>query len=95
MTALTSSCLLCLSLLSQVNIGAVFLRANKMKRVNNLWSTIISFENLHQAYINARRGKQNREAVAKFSFNLEGENLDLFLRHRLEIESCTMPLWTY
>jgi len=54
-----------------------FLRNNKMKRANNLWSKIVSFENLYQAYINARKGKQNREAVAQFSFNLEGELLVL------------------
>jgi RNA-directed DNA polymerase len=42
-----------------------------MKRFGNLWSAVTSFENLHLAYIKARKGKQDRPGVSTFTFNLE------------------------
>ncbi len=48
-----------------------------MKRFGQLWEKIISFDNLYLAYRKARRGKQNKNAVAQFSLNLEYELLKL------------------
>ena len=48
-----------------------------MKTYKNLYSQICSFENLYQAFRLARRGKRDREAVAAFEFNLEGNLLRL------------------
>ncbi|CCJ32906.1 reverse transcriptase/maturase family protein [Caloramator australicus] len=45
-----------------------------MKRYNNLYEKIYDFENLYEAYKEARRCKRYREEVLKFSSNLE-ENL--------------------
>lgn len=45
-----------------------------MKRVGNLYEQIYDFENLHQAYLEARKGKRYRDDVLKFTANLE-ENL--------------------
>ena len=44
-----------------------------MKRIKDLWPQIIAWQNLHEAYRRARRGKQDRYDVACFSFNLEPE----------------------
>ena len=38
---------------------------------NNIWPQIVTFENLYKAYIKARKGKQSRNEVAEFSFDLE------------------------
>ncbi len=43
------------------------------KRLNNLWSTLISYEHLYRAYLSARRGKRSKAAVQRFSLDLEGE----------------------
>ena len=48
-----------------------------MKRAGGLFDTIASFENLYRAYLKARRGKQSRGAVDRFSFLLERELLSL------------------
>ena len=45
-----------------------------MKRHNDLYQKIYSFDNLHQAYLEARKGKRYRDEVLEFSANLE-ENL--------------------
>lgn len=45
-----------------------------MKRIKNLYPKIYDFDNLHNAYLNARKGKRFRNDVLKFSSNLE-ENL--------------------
>lgn len=45
-----------------------------MKREGNLFEQIYDFENLHQAYLEARKGKRYRDDVLKFTANLE-ENL--------------------
>ena len=45
-----------------------------MKRVNNVFATVYSFENLYAAYISARKGKRYRAEVLRFTAHLE-ENL--------------------
>lgn len=45
-----------------------------MKRIGNLYEQIYDFENLHQAYLEARKGKRYRDDVLQFTANLE-ENL--------------------
>ena len=45
-----------------------------MKRYNNLFQTICSFQNLHLAYLKARKCKRYRDEILEFSYNLE-ENL--------------------
>lgn len=48
-----------------------------MKRVGNLYETICSYENLFEAYLNARRNKRFRRDVLEFTHNLEGNLADL------------------
>jgi retron-type reverse transcriptase len=48
-----------------------------MKRYKHLFEYICSLENLHLAYLKARRGKQDRPAVERFTFHLEGNLLRL------------------
>jgi retron-type reverse transcriptase len=45
-----------------------------MKRISNLYSKIYDFENLYEAYLEARKGKRYRHDVMRFTANLE-ENL--------------------
>ena len=52
-----------------------------MKTYKNLFEKICSFENLHSAYLKARRCKRYRNEVLKFTYNLE-ENL-LWLQEKL------------
>ncbi len=42
-----------------------------MKRLGGLWSRVVSFQNLYQAYRRARRGKGRRPDVARFELDLE------------------------
>lgn len=49
----------------------------EMKRYKHLFEKICRLENLHLAYLKARKGKQKRPAVEKFTFNLESELLKL------------------
>jgi len=56
-----------------------------MKRYNNLYEKICSFENLYLAYLKARKCKRYRNEILKFSYNLE-ENL-LKLRKELLSQS--------
>jgi len=51
--------------------------ASIMKRLNHLWESLISFENLYLAYKKARYGKSRKPAVAKFTLALESELFDL------------------
>jgi retron-type reverse transcriptase len=44
-----------------------------MKRVGNLWETLVSFPNLLRAALKARRGKRHRPNVARFEQELERE----------------------
>lgn len=46
----------------------------RMKRINHLYEQIYAFENLHEAYKQARKGKRFRNDVLKFTHSLE-ENL--------------------
>jgi RNA-directed DNA polymerase len=48
-----------------------------VKRIGNLWPQVIGFNNLLQAYYQARKGKQNRDAVASFGLELEAELFQL------------------
>lgn len=48
-----------------------------MKRQGNLWSKIVTFENLYKAHCKARKGKRYRASVLAFSHNLETELLQL------------------
>lgn len=47
------------------------------KQIKNMYETLCSYENLHQAYLNARKSKRYRDEVMKFSFNLEENLMDL------------------
>ncbi len=47
------------------------------KTYNNLYPEIYSFENLHAAYLRARRGKRNRIEVQRFELDLEGNLIQL------------------
>jgi retron-type reverse transcriptase len=44
-----------------------------MRRYNNLWDQVISYENLIQATRQAQRGKRFRDSTLTFNFNLERE----------------------
>ena len=48
-----------------------------MKTYNNLFEEICSFQNLHQAYLKARKCKRYRNEILKFSYNLEANLTDL------------------
>ncbi len=48
-----------------------------MKRHKHLFEEICSLENLHLAYLKARKGKQSKPAVEAFTFHLESELLKL------------------
>jgi retron-type reverse transcriptase len=48
-----------------------------MKRYKHIFEEIYSLENLHLAYLKARKGKQSKPAVEAFTFHLESELLKL------------------
>jgi retron-type reverse transcriptase len=48
-----------------------------MKTYNNLFNKICSFQNLHLAYLKARKCKRYRNEILKFSYNLETNLTDL------------------
>jgi retron-type reverse transcriptase len=48
-----------------------------MKRIDGIWASVTSFENLLQAYRKARRGKRSKRGVSEFGLNLERELLAL------------------
>lgn len=48
-----------------------------MKRIKNLYEKIYDFENLRNAYLNARKGKRFRSDVLKFSSNVEENLIDI------------------
>ena len=56
-----------------------------MKTYKNLFSKICSFENLHLAYLKARKCKRYRKNILKFSYDLE-QNL-LILKKELSNQS--------
>ena len=47
---------------------------------NGLWGQIVDFDNLYQAYLEARRGKRDRSSVMRFAANVE-ENLAVSYTH--------------
>lgn len=59
-----------------------------MKPINHLYAKICSFENLYQAYLNARKNKRYRFEILSFSSNLEENLLDIqkkLVNHSYEI----------
>ena len=62
-----------------------------MKTYNNLFSEVCSFQNLHLAYLKARKCKRYRAEILKFSYNLE-ENL---LRLQEELQNQTYRHGSY
>lgn len=52
-------------------MATAWLRRTMAKSFKNLYSRIISFENLHAAYVKARRNKRFKPDVLRFSANLE------------------------
>lgn len=54
-----------------------------MKRIGNIYEKICSFENLYQAYLEARKCKRYRSEVLRFSANLE-DNLFALQRELIE-----------
>lgn len=48
-----------------------------MKRYGRLWPDVVAFDNLLLAYRKAKKGKSQRDEVARFSLNLEHELLGL------------------
>ncbi len=48
-----------------------------MKKVKNLYPKIYDFDNLHSAYLNARKNKRFRDDVLEFSSNLEENLIDI------------------
>lgn len=62
-----------------------------MKRVGNLWDTLVSFPNLLRAARKARRGKRHRPDVAAFEFDAERE----LLRTRDELHAGTYAFGPY
>jgi RNA-directed DNA polymerase len=49
----------------------------EMKRYGNLFSQVVSFENLLLASIKALRGKRHKHTVSEFFFNMENEIINL------------------
>jgi retron-type reverse transcriptase len=54
--------------------GEKRVQADEMKRYGNLYEHVCEFENLHKAYLKARRCKRYRSEVLRYTSNLE-ENL--------------------
>ncbi len=48
-----------------------------MKRVKNIYEKVYDFDNLYNAYLNARKGKRFRDDVLKFSSNVEEHLIDI------------------
>jgi RNA-directed DNA polymerase len=48
-----------------------------MKRFGNLWESIVSFENLYEAWRLARRGKRYMRSTLDLSFDIESELFSL------------------
>ncbi|MCX6742493.1 MAG: reverse transcriptase/maturase family protein [Candidatus Pacearchaeota archaeon] len=56
-----------------------------MKTHKNLFQKVCKFENLYNAYLKARKGKNNTAEVIKFTYNLEDELLKL--QHELRSQT--------
>ncbi|GHU69704.1 hypothetical protein FACS1894184_14140 [Clostridia bacterium] len=61
------------------------------QKITGLMDQLCSFETLYQAYIEARRGKRQRKAIAKFTLDLEGELFQL----QQELHDGTYRVGTY
>lgn len=48
-----------------------------MKTVKNIYEKIYDFDNIYNAYLNARKGKRFRDEVLRFSSNLEENIIDI------------------
>ena len=62
-----------------------------MKRIGNIYQKICSFENLYQAYLEARKCKRYRYEVLRFSAHLEEELLPI----QRELEDKTYEVGNY
>lgn len=47
------------------------------KQIKNIYETLYSYENLYEAYLNARKNKRFRDEVLEFSFNLEEKLMEI------------------
>ncbi|WP_034869277.1 reverse transcriptase domain-containing protein [Clostridium lundense] len=47
------------------------------KQIKNVYETLCTYENLYQAYLNARKNKRYRDEVLDFSFNLEEKLMEI------------------
>ena len=48
-----------------------------MKTIKNLFEKVVDFENLYEAWEQARRGKRYRDEVMEFSANLESNLIEI------------------
>ncbi len=55
-----------------------------MKRKDNLFDKICSFENIHSAYFKARKGKRFKKDILLFNYNLEANLINLQKELRTE-----------
>lgn len=62
-----------------------------MKTYKNLFQKVYKYDNLHNAYLKARRGKKNVVDVIEFTYNLEDELLNL----QLELQNQTYKTGKY
>lgn len=62
-----------------------------MKRLGDVWSGVVSFDNLWMAWRKARRGKRSRAPVQHFALDLEGHLLQL----QAELDAGTYRPGTY
>ena len=53
------------------------MRVVMSKYIKNIYSEITSYENLHKAYLNARKAKRFRDEVLRFTNNLEENLVDI------------------
>lgn len=69
----------------QVTPGAV---SKRIMKLDNVYQRIYDFENLYQAYLQARKGKRYREDVLRFSTTLEESLIQIqreLMTHTYEI----------
>lgn len=53
------------------------IETKKMKNEDNLWQSLISFENMYRSFREAARGKRDKHEVAYFEMNLEENIINL------------------
>jgi retron-type reverse transcriptase len=59
------------------NVAPITQKETMPKTYNNLWEKIITWENLHRSYLEARTGKRYAAAVLRFQKNLEENIIDI------------------